>query len=72
MALPFIHSGIVLLFTLLAIFGGFVGFKRIFVMIKTGAEVDYSDRLRRGEVRGERAHGRVLEQQRPRSRCARR
>ena len=41
---PFIHSGIVLCFTLVSLYLGFVGFKRIYIMIRTGTPVDYSDR----------------------------
>jgi heterodisulfide reductase subunit C len=41
---PFVHSGIVLALTLVALYMGYIGFKRIVVMIKTGAPVDYSDR----------------------------
>ncbi len=41
---PFIHSGIVLIMTLAALYLGFVGFRRIYIMIRTGTPVDYSDR----------------------------
>ena len=43
-ARPFHSFRIVLTLTLVALYMGFVGFRRIYVMIRTGAPVDYSDR----------------------------